>query len=271
MTLPRSALLAAWAGAVAAGRAGASEALAAVAGDDEPHRVAWATDSLPPPELPVPDDGWLSDLLVLLAAAGERAPVTVRCLLPRPGDLRGLPGPGSLHGAAVDAGECVAVDLGAAGGDPLVVWCVPEIEEFGPAGDVGRLATWRLWRAGPVVASALPTSLPEADQAFRLALADAADALERLDAASWRPDEAVQAASAVSARRDGGAPLPPTVGPRSLRLLTRAEHVLAIADVAEGTPGGTVNGWEAAQREQALAGLARAARDAVAAAVSLPG
>jgi hypothetical protein len=271
VTLPRSALLAAWAGAVAAGRSPAAEALGAVSGTDEPHRVAWAGGSLPPAVLPVPDDGWLSDLLVLLAAAGETGPVTVRCALPRPGDVRGVPGPPELQQEAVDAGECVVVQVGAVAAGTVVA-LVPEVEEFGPAGDVGRHVVWRAWVAGPVPGlGALPASVAEADTAFRLSLAEAADELERLDVASWRPDEAVRMGEDVRSRRGHEDALPPTVPPRSLRLLHRAEHVLAILDVAAEDGGGTVSGWEALRREQALTGLSRAVRDAVVAAVSLPG
>ena len=132
MTLPRSALLAAWAGAVAAGRAGAADALQAVADDDEPHQVEPAPGFVAPAGLPLPDPGYLSDLLVLLAAAGEGAPVTVRCVLPVPGDVRGVPGPHELLAAAVGAGECVVVEGlpdGTAGRASVAL--VPEVDLAG--------------------------------------------------------------------------------------------------------------------------------------------
>ncbi|MFC5379630.1 hypothetical protein [Aquipuribacter nitratireducens] len=266
MTLPRPALLAAWAGAVAAGRCGAADALAAVTGSDEPHTVAVELGATPPAGLPLPDPGYLSDLLVLLAAAGEEAPVRVSCALPAPGDVRGVPGPAAVLAAAVEAGGCVVVDGLPDRAGPAGLALVPEVEEFGPEGDVGAHVTWRVHRTDRP-ASPVHTSVAEADREFRSALAEATDAIERLDVASWRDDPA-------AALRQGGATsqrLPGTLPPRALRLLTRAEHVLAILDAAAVDPGGTVSGWEAAERAAALAGLSRAARGAVVAAVSLPG
>lgn len=265
MTIPRSALLAAWAGAVAAGRARTTDALQAVAGDDEPHQVEPAPGFSAPPSLPVPDPGYLSDLLVLLAAAGERAPVSVRCVLPVPGDVRGVPGPPALLAAAVAAGECVVLD-GLPGGTSVAL--VPEVEEFGPEDDVGVQVRWQAHAAEPVLGTPLATSVAEADMAFRLALAEATADLERLELSSWRAD----ATAGLRGRgEDDGQPLPPTLGARSLRLLTRAERVLAILEVAEGDHGGVVTGWEAGRRSASLNELSRATRAAVVAAVSLPG
>ncbi len=265
MTLPRSALLAAWAGAVAAGRVGSADALQAVAGSDEPHRVEPAPGFTAPQGLPVPDPGYLSDLLVLLGAAGEAGPVQVRCVLPTPGDVRGVPGPAALRSAAVDAGGCVVVE-GLPGRASVAL--VPEVEEFGPEGDVGISVAWQAWHAEPLAGTPLATSVAEADMAFRLALAEATDELEQLQLSSWRPD----ATAGLRGRgAPGGQPLPPTLGPRSLRLLDRAEKVLAILEVAEADHGGAVTGWEAGRRSASLQGLQRATLAAVAAAVSLPG
>lgn len=267
MTIPRSALLAAWAGAVAAGRVPTADALSAVAGADEPHQVQPGPGFSAPPSLPVPDPGYLSDLLVLLGAAGESAPVQVRCVLPTPGDVRGVPGPPDLLAAAVDAGECVLVEGLPGERGPTSVALVPEVEEFGPEGDVGVSVVWQAWQADPVVGTPLATSVAEADMAFRLALAEATDDLERLELSSWRPD----ATAGLRGRGTRGQPLPPTLGTRSLRLLDRAERVMAILAVAEDDPGGTVTGWEAGRRSASLAELSRATRAAVVAAVSLPG
>lgn len=268
MTLPRSALLAAWAGAVAAGRARAADALSAVAGADEPHQVAPGPGFTAPPSLPVPDPGYLSDLLVLLGAAGETAPVQVRCVLPAPGDVRGVPGPPDLLAAAVDAGECVLLEGLPGQAGPTSVALVPEVEEFGPEGDVGVSVRWQAWHARPLVGTPLATSVAEADMAFRLALAEATSDLERLELSSWRPD----ATAGLRGRGAGGSQrLPSTLGPRSLRLLDRAEKVMTILAAAEADPGGVVTGWEAGRRSASLAELSRATRAAVAAAVSLPG
>jgi hypothetical protein len=269
VTIPRSALLAAWAGAVAAGRARAADALTAVVGADEPHEVRHAPGFTAPASLPLPDPGYLSDLLVLLGAVGERAPVTVRCVLPVPGDVRGVPGPPDLIAAAVGAGEAVVVDGLPDGADGRSsVALVPEIEEFGPAGDVGVLVRWYVHAAEPLVGSPVATSVAEADMAFRLALAEATDDLERLQLSSWRAD----ATAGLRAREDeDGRPLPPTLAPRSLRLLGRAERVLAIIEAAEADHGGAVTGWEAGRRSAHLAELSRATRAAVVAAVSLAG
>ena len=268
MTLPRSALLAAWAGAVAAGRARTADALVAVAGDDEPHMVDPGPGFSAPAALPVPDPGYLSDLLVLLAAVGERAPVQVRCVLPSPGDVLGVPGPPELLAAAVDAGECVLLEGLPGQAGPTSVALVPEVEEFGPQGDVGVHVRWQAWHAEAVVGTPLATSVAEADMAFRLALAAATSELEALQLSSWRADATagLRGRSGIEAQ-----PLPPTLGARSLKLLDRADKVMAILAVAEGDHGGAVTGWEAGRRSVSLQELSRATRAAVVAAVSLPG
>jgi len=269
VTIPRSALLAAWAGAVAAGRVRAADALDAVVGEDEPHVVEPSAGFTAPPWLPVPDPGYLSDLLVLLGAAGESHPVAVRCVLPVPGDVRGVPGPPALLAAAVQAGECVVLDgLPDGRGGASSIALVPEVEEFGPVDDVGVQVRWQAHHAEPLLGTPLATSVAEADTAFRLALAEATAALEGLDLSSWRPDAT---AGLRSRAQPDGQPLPPTLGARSLRLLTRAERVLAILEIAEADHGGVVTGWEAGRRSASLGELSRATRSAVVAAVSLAG
>lgn len=268
MTLPRSALLTAWASAVAAGRASAADAVRAVSGDDEPHTVAGSSTFTAPAELPLPDPGWLSDLLVLLGAAGETRSLQLRCVLPVPGDVLGVPGPPGLVAAAGEAGECVVVGglLGPDGPEPLVL--VPEVEGFGSAEEPGHHVTWRAWRASTAVVPTAVGSIAEADMLLRLALSEATETLERLDVASWRED----AAEGLRGRSGGGPlRLPRTLGQRAMRVLTSAERVLGIVDAAALDHGGVVSSWESAQREVALAPVARAARVALAAAVSLPG
>lgn len=261
-------MLAAWAGAVAAGRVAVADALAAVVGDDEPHEVEPGPGFVAPPALTLPDPGYLSDLLVLLGAAGELAPVRVGCVLPVPGDALGVPGPASVVAAAVAATECVLLDGLPTSNGAVSVALVPEIEEFGPADDVGTQVRWQAHNTEPLLGTPLATSVAEADMAFRLALADATADLERLELSSWRPDVT---AGLHSGRDEDTQPLPRTLGPRSLRLLTRAERVLAILEAAADDHGGVVTGWEAGQRSVSLAGLSRATRAAVVAAVSLPG
>lgn len=268
MTLPRSALLTAWGAAVAAGRVAAADAVRAVGGQDEPHTLVGQDDWMAPVELPVPEPGYLSDLMVLLAAAGERRPLQVRCVLPAPGDVLGVPGPPALVGAAAEAGECVVLQ-GLLGPDgPEAVGLVPEVEAFGSADDTGHQVTWRLWRASTAPVPSVVGSLAEADMTLRVALRDATTALERLDVASWRDD----VVSGLRSTADTGhVRLPRTVDARAVRVATSAERVLDIVGAAALDHGGTVSGWESAKRADALGGVARAARAALAAAVSLPG
>ena len=278
LDLPRSARLAAWGTAVLADAADPSAAIRAVTGDDEPHAVVVAAGDEPEPE-PAPWDdpvpavapaavpelppgAGLVDLFAALVRAGATG---LRLVLPAAGDVLGLPGPPWFNAVAVEAGECVLVELGEGAG---ALALVPEVTEFGTETEPGAMVTWRLYAVRPPRVTDLG-SVAEADQELRLALEAATRELARLDVARWRDD----AAARLATIRNGGVEpglLPPTVPPRSLRVLATAARVRAIVELAGEDDGGSVTGWEVGARTEALRDLDRVSRRAVVAAVNGP-
>jgi hypothetical protein len=280
LELPRSARLAAWGTALLADAADPAAAIRAVTGDDEPHAVVVAEggeepaaerapwdDPVPdvPPAAPgLPAGAGLVDLFAALVRAGATG---MRLVLPAAGDVRGLPGPPWFNAVAVEAGECVLVDLGDAP-NPGALALVPEVTEFGSQAEPGAMVTWHLYAVRPSRVTDLG-SVAEADQELRQALDAATRELARLDVARWRDD----AAARLATIRNGGVEpglLPPTVPPRCLRVLATAARVRAIVELAGEDDGGSVTGWEAGARTEALRDLDRVSRRAVVAAVNGP-
>lgn len=275
MSLPRSVPLAAWTAAVLAGRAGVTDAVAAVVGDED-HTVTWAPadPAGPAPEEafghPVPDPAYLSDLLVLLSTAADShgaSPPQVRVALPAPGDTAGLPPAPGLLGHACDAGECVVVTDVAGPAGPFHVVAVPDVTVFGTEVDPGYRVAWTVVvtaRPAPPGAVTSPASVAEADLELRVAMRDVTRELERLDVAAW-------SGTGRPGRPEPLPPLPDAFSARSRHLLASAAQVLDIVDAARHDPGGTVSGYESGRRDAALGAVHRTARRAAEAAVNLPG
>ncbi|MFB9376425.1 hypothetical protein ACFFKU_12450 [Kineococcus gynurae] len=263
LDLPRSVRLAAWGSAVLAGRADLTTALAAVQGHDQPHTVAWPADVDGLPALPRlrPDD-----LTVLLAALAESAPGQVLLALPVPGDPSGLPGPAAVNIAALQAEECVVVELAAT---PARWALIPEVRSFGSELEPGVDVTWTAAVAAPRRAPE-SSSLAESERELRTALATAARVLADLDVARWRED----AARRIEEVRAGAlAPdtLPPSTPPRAARVLASAAQVLAIVELAVEDDGAALTGHEAGARTRALREVGTVARRALVTAVNVPG
>ncbi|HET9654381.1 MAG TPA: hypothetical protein VFP72_03440 [Kineosporiaceae bacterium] len=255
-SLARSARLAAWGTAALRGTLTVRDAVRAVTGDDEPHTVesgAGAPDALPP-------GAGLDTLLTLLAGLGVRG---LRVVLPVPGDLLGLPGPGPFNAAALESGECVLTE-------PLrdgTGWgLVPQVTGFGSQWEPGVLVSWRV-SAVPARRVTDVGSLAEAERELREAMRTATEALAGLEVGRWRED----AAGRIAALRSGGLPagaLPPSTPARSAGVLATALRVAAIVDLAGEDDGGAVTAHEAGARRQALRGLDAVTRRALTAAVN---
>ncbi|MDQ3456981.1 MAG: hypothetical protein M3513_16315 [Actinomycetota bacterium] len=228
-------LLAAWGTAWLAGRVPYDAVIDAVVGSAS-HRVR----GLPGHPQPVPL-GWL------LTAAREHGERRLLAVLPAPGDPRGLPGPGAFTAAALHTGAAVrGATLGVVPEtiDAEVLWTAFEVE-------------------APPSAAAEPVPVSEADEQLQLAVRMAADALTRLDVASWRPD----LASLRAPERGPQLRMPPGHDQRALGLLDRARRLAEILDLAfADAPGGAVTSGEAGARDAALRPLAAAVRHALAAA-----
>lgn len=235
--LPRSADLAVWFTAWAAGAASLDDARDAVVGGDAAHDVL----GLPGEPEPVP----LILALGRLRAAGATA---AGLALPVPGDPLGLAGPVAFNADAVEAAEAVVLD-GVDGG------LVPHV--------AGAGVTWRLHQA---VSRRQVPDLSEADTQLRQALLDTANALARLDVARWRPEVADEL---IALRRGHDLTFPPAWEARAVRVASLATRCRAIVDLALDDDGGAVSAAEAQARRAALAPLDHAARRGLVAACSL--
>jgi hypothetical protein len=281
--------LALWLRAAIEGRATVRDVLRAVRGDDEPHTIDatdwadWAdwvqradddrTGSATDPLGSGADDLGRALEWLLPRAAG------VQVVLPVPGDIVGLRGPGALSTAAMDVGECLFVDLSpdSRGTLPVprsgtssvdAVGLVPEVTEFGSWLEPGAMVTWRSW---PVAATPAPVgdmgSLAEADRILREALREATEALADMDVSRWRED----ASDRITAIRDGGLDrraAPASTPPRALRVLASASRVRAIVDLAMQDDGAAIVGWQANVRRETLRDVGEVARRAMVAATN---
>lgn len=283
LAVPRSVVLAAWGGALAAGTVGLAPALRAVTGSDEPHGVAPAPGparqvGAAPPGAPsgalVAAEG-MGDLLAVLQGSRAR----VRALLPSPGDPAGLEGPPSFTADAVDAGEAVVVDRssatgnageGAAGGAAGGAWpgtgLVPQVVEFGSALEPGHTVVWQVHpaRVGPRAGA---TTLEGAARGLRTALARATALMEDLDVARWRDD----AADALADVRGGVLArdaFPPGASAAAVDAATTAARVLLLVDLAGRDEGGALSGGQARSRRAVIGDVSAVARAALAAAAS---
>ncbi len=275
LDLPRSVRLALWLRAGIEGRATVDEVLRAVRGDDEPHTVDWVGDDTAA-WAPAPGDDGTEDLRPALERLLPRA-AGVRVVLPVPGDVVGLRGPSAMIKAAMDAGECVFVDLSpntrvtaGASGSVDAVGLVPEVTEFGSWLEPGTMVTWRAWSvaAAPAPAGDMG-SLADADRMLREALREAIEALADLDVSRWRED----ASDRIAAIRDGGLDrraAPGSTPPRALRVLASASRVRAIVDLATQDDGAAIVGWQANVRRAALRDVGEVARRAMVAATNAP-
>lgn len=229
--------LAAWGTAALAGQVSPDEAADAVAGPrDAGHRVA----GLPGEAGPVT----LAYALGRLRSLGVTG---LRLVLPRPGDVSGLPGPPAFNTAAVEHGEAVV----AVGGNPLGL--LPE----------GR-GGWQTHQVEPD--GRTPLSLRDADRDLTRATREAAELLAGLDVARWDP-----AAAEALADRPRPAALPGSAPAEAHRLLDRGLRLATVVELARSGTGAAVTAYEVRARDDALRLLDATARRAVEAACSAQG
>jgi hypothetical protein len=241
-SLPASALLCAWLGAVREGHAGPDDLEDAVRGHDPRHLVVGLRASLPTggavaTRHPEQDLMELRELPRVL-------PEPPRLALPVPGDLLGLGGPPALNGAALEAGEAVV-------SGPVAL--VPELD--------ARTVVWRAYDAGPA------TYVDERETALELrsTLLEVTRQLVDLDVAAWQPEIPDLL---MNLRRRPRLPLPPGLEPRRVETVDRAVLCLEIVDLAMTDEGGAVSAYEVSRRREVLRDLDRAARRALVGACS---
>jgi hypothetical protein len=181
----------------------------------------------------------------------------LRVVLPVPGDVYGLPGPGEFNAAAAQTGEAVLT----AGAEGPAYGLLPHVSRAPQRIEVA----WQVHRveSRPV---ALP-ALREADRALAGALREATEILASLDVARLDPDSA----ELLEALRGGafdGPRVPPGHPPAAVDLAVRGRRLASIVALARSDDGGAMTASEASRRRDALDPVDRAARQALAAAYS---
>ncbi|WP_300017854.1 hypothetical protein [Pseudonocardia sp.] len=253
--MPRpSATFTVWASAWLAGAAAPDDVLDALGPWALAHDVQAAdeatadTTTLPPPGSPVSS---LAFLLALLRRTTPRGPA--RLVLPVPGDVRGLPGPGAFSREATAAGEGV---LFADAGLGIVPTTVAE--------NVLRWTVFPVPDPGPPVEF---VALGQAERELREQVRQSASVLTSLGVARHRPGVREEIAAALRARPES---LWPAGMPgQALRVLQHADEVEAILAAASvDEPGGALSASAAAARREALRPIETAVRIARRAAVA---
>ncbi len=207
-----------------------------------------AATTLPPPGFPV------SSLTFLLAALRRAAPRhPARLVLPAPGDVRGLPGPGLFSREATAAGEGVLfVDAGIGivptqVAEGMLRWTVYLVPEPGPTPEF--------------------VALSQAERELREQVRQSASILTSLGVARHRPG--VREEIAASLRSRPASLWPAGMPGQALRVLQHADEVEAILAAASvDEPGGALTASAAAARREALRPIETAVRVARRAAVA---
>lgn len=244
---PRSALLVAWGNAWLSAEVGLSELVERVSVMDDDHSLTGL---------------WVDDLPLTQAVARLRADgvVRLRLVLPAPGDVVGLPGPGAFAAAALTACEGVL----ALRADGSGIGLVPVVTAHGSAYD-GTVTTV-LWTAYDV---SVPGPEPgpflhDAEHDLRRGVLECVELLKSLDVARWRPEVAGALQDLRKEARRGieDDELPGSYSIRARQLLVQARQLAGVLDLATVDAGGAVDTRETAAREQALRGLEHLVRRA---------
>lgn len=249
-----SATFTVWSSAWLAGAAAPDDVLDALCPWAEAHDVqavdagTAAVTALPPPGAPV------SSVAFLLAALRRLVPRGPgRLVLAAPGDVRGLPGPGTFSQEATAGGEGVLyVDAGLGVvpsriADGVIRWTVHPVGDPGPPPEF--------------------VALSFAEHELRAEVRQSASVLTSLGVARHRPGVREEIAAALRARPHS---LWPAGMPgQALRVLQHADEVEAILAAASvDEPGGALSASAAAARREALRPLETAVRVARRAAVA---
>ena len=253
---PRSALLAAWTNAWLAGEASLPELVTRVSALDDQHTVTGL---------------WVDDLPLEQAVGRLRAEgvTRVRVVLPAPGDVIGLPGPGAFTSAAIAAAEGAL----ALRPDGTGTGLVPTVTAHGSAFD-GTVTTV-VWTAYDVAVPPLEPGpfLHDAEHDLRRGIIECLEVLRDLDVARWRPEVAGALQDLRRQARSGidEDELPSSYPVRAREVLSRARQLAGVLQLAVGDEGGAVTTQEATERERALRELGQLVRRARVAAYNAHG
>jgi hypothetical protein len=240
----RSGRLVAWGNAWLGGHTSLDTAAEQVQAEgDEPHRV-----------IGVPGEDAQIGMTVALGRLRQAGATGFRLALPRSGDPLGLSGPAVFNQTAMAAGEAV-LTVGAPFG------LIPSITPYGPEGDRGHLVLWQVHEVGRPATADVPT-LSEAERELAAALREATEELVRLDVARWRPEVAESLAAIRGHGQTPEAVLAPGYPVRAIKVLTQAQRLAAIADLASADDGAAVSAAQSRIRATLLNGLERTTRRA---------
>lgn len=270
--MPRpSAILTVWSSAWLAGSAALDDVLDALQPWARYHQVhsadpgTAAATTLPMPPAPATSITFL--LAALRRASGGAAagrppggigpggigPGGIRLVLPAPGDVRGLPGPGAFSSAAMAEGEGIVYADAGLGIVPVRV----------PNG----MLRWTVFPLRRPVHPAEFLSVPDAERELRGQVRRSTSILTELGVARHRQGVREEIAALLRARPQ--ASWPAGMPSAALRLLQLADEVEAILGAARlDEPGGAVSASAANARHSALRPLETAVRVARRAAVA---
>ncbi len=240
-------LLAAWLGAWLDGRAASDDLLAVAQGFDEPHTVVG-----------VPGEIGSVPLARMLPLLRRSAPAVVSLRLPVPGDADGLTG--LPLATALNAGEAVAVMPTAPERPSWLI--VPDIDIRGSALEPLVTVEWQLVPLeGPLGGSLTsPTRLREAEHALSESVSAAVAVIAEIGQVGKLSPEIVAAIQALRQRSGLRLPLPPGSPADAIRLLTTAQRLEAVVDLAAAEA--PLSAAADARRMAALRDVSRAVRDA---------
>ncbi len=234
---PRSALLACWASAWLAGDATLADLADRATAHDDAHAVTGLA----------PEDLSIERAVTRLRADGV---TRWRVVLPAPGDLIGLPGPGAFTRAATTAAEGVL----ALRPDGTGTGLVPTLTAHGSAYD-GTVTTV-LWTAYDVSLTGPDRGpfLHDAEHDLRRGVVEVASLLADLDVPRWRPElaDALHDLRAAARRGVDEDELPGGYPARARQLLGQARTLGTVVQLALADGGGAVASFEAVERERAL-------------------
>ncbi len=167
--------------------------------------------------------------------------VGLRLVLPRPGDVGGLPGPATFNELALLLGEAVLT----VGGPPRGV-LAGSSEASGGVGEA-----WTVYDVAPDART--PLSLRDAEFGLNEAMREATAVLTQLDVARWEP----VAATLLSEHSGSDAPcaLPMSSAPKAQHVLDGALRMLRIVELARQSDVAAVSSVEADTRRQVLRDL----------------
>ena len=236
--LTPAARLSAWGNAALEGAISLDDAAEAIAGSGGAHRFFGLAG----------DEGGVNVAYALGRLRADGA-LGLRLVLPRPGDIGGLPGPATFNEQALSRGEAVLT----VGGPPR-----------GVLGDAQGA-----WTVYDVLADArTPLSLRDAEFGLNQQMREATAVLMQLDVARWEP-----VAAEVLQHRASNPPLaalPLSAPAHALHVMECALRMLTIVDLARQSDGAAVTAVEADTRHQVLRDLDTAARRGLEAACSAP-